>query len=213
MIKKLLIMPIIWLLGMWLYASADTVDGFTSDSEICVSNLSDIANIEIPSDCGIVENHFNDNSVFYACISTSDTPYYVNYDNWNLTNVNYNVSSSVYCLPNGVYYQDSYISISSSEQDVDNWNEELYKSISWKLYYSTSPIIYSSSSDNSNSNSSTVFPSIPSSFTSWITSLVNNFGWTMVAWLPTIILVSLGIFAIFALFRVVKRYAKSSFRW
>lgn len=54
--------------------------------------------------------------------------------------------------------------------------------------------------------------SIPAEFTSWLTSLVNNFGSTLVDWLPTIILVALWITAIFALFRVVRGYARSAFR-
>ena len=54
--------------------------------------------------------------------------------------------------------------------------------------------------------------SIPADFTTGLTSLVNNFGTTIANWLPTIILVALGITAIFALFRVVRRYAKSAFR-
>lgn len=54
--------------------------------------------------------------------------------------------------------------------------------------------------------------SIPADFTTGLTSLVNNFGTTVANWLPTIILVALGITAIFALFRVVRRYAKSAFR-
>lgn len=53
---------------------------------------------------------------------------------------------------------------------------------------------------------------IPAEFTSWLTSLVNNFGATLVDWLPTIILVALWITAIFALFRVVRGYARSAFR-
>lgn len=53
--------------------------------------------------------------------------------------------------------------------------------------------------------------SIPASFTEGLTTLVNNFGTTLVNWLPTIILVALGITAIFALFRVVRGYARSAF--
>lgn len=56
-------------------------------------------------------------------------------------------------------------------------------------------------------------PWIPYSFTSWLTSLVSNFWSTIVNWLPTIILVSLWIYAIFALFRVIRNYARSSFNW
>lgn len=53
---------------------------------------------------------------------------------------------------------------------------------------------------------------IPESFTTWLTELVNNFGTTIANWLPTIILVTLGITAIFALFRVVRWYARRAFR-
>lgn len=52
---------------------------------------------------------------------------------------------------------------------------------------------------------------IPESFTTGLTSLVNNFGSTIANWLPTIILVALWITAIFALFRVVRGYARSAF--
>ena len=53
---------------------------------------------------------------------------------------------------------------------------------------------------------------IPESFTSGLTTLVDNFGSTIAGWLPTIILVTLWITAIFALFRVVRGYAKRAFR-
>ena len=53
---------------------------------------------------------------------------------------------------------------------------------------------------------------IPESFTTGLTNLVNDFGTTLVNWLPTVILVALWITAIFALFRVVRRYARGAFR-
>lgn len=53
---------------------------------------------------------------------------------------------------------------------------------------------------------------IPESFTSGLTDLVGNFGTTIANWLPTIILVALGITAVFALFRVVRGYARGAFR-
>lgn len=63
--------------------------------------------------------------------------------------------------------------------------------------------------------SDSVFPelSVPSSFTSWLTSLVNNFWSTISEWIPVVILVTLWITAIFALFRVVRNYARRSFKW
>lgn len=70
-------------------------------------------------------------------------------------------------------------------------------------------------SSSSSWGSDSVFPelSVPSSFTSWMTQLVENFGWTISNWLPVVILVALWITAIFALFRVVRWYAKSAFKW
>lgn len=62
-------------------------------------------------------------------------------------------------------------------------------------------------------NSSSLVPTIPSSFTTWLTNLVSNFWSTIVLRLPTIILVALWITAIFSLFRVIRWYSKSAFRW
>ena len=53
---------------------------------------------------------------------------------------------------------------------------------------------------------------IPESFTTGLTSLVNNFGTTIANWLPTIILAWLGVFAIFYLMKVVYRYGRKAFR-
>lgn len=75
-------------------------------------------------------------------------------------------------------------------------------------YYSLLPL-WSSSVDSSTS----LVPAIPDSFTSWLSSLLTNFWSTIVDWLPTIILMSLWIYAIFSLFRVVRNYARSSFNW
>lgn len=196
-------MPMISLLGLWLYASADTIDGFTSESEITVISVNDNSSFSMPEFCT--------SASCYVCASSSDIPFgiYDDENNWVYFSSNNSCSyyedidmETAFIVYNGRCYVE--------EGACDEGSEAI--DISWKFYFSENTITYSSSSDSSD-DSSVDFPSIPSSFTSWITTLVNNFGWTMVARLPTIILVSMWIVAIFALFRVVRRYAKKSFRW
>lgn len=52
-----------------------------------------------------------------------------------------------------------------------------------------------------------------SSFTSGLSSLVSNYWWVLVAWLPTIILLCIGVWAIYMLFMKIRNWSKSSFRW
>ena len=203
MLKKLLILPILWSI-LWLgaFASADTVDGFTSDNDISVINIVDDSAIRMEEITEVKTDLNTNNPNFYVCISTDTVPYYLNWD-WNSEFITL-VSNKNYCSNFEYHYWDywlSFYSDSEMESSVD---------FNWKLYVSSSPITYSSSSDSS--DSSLGIPEIPASFTSGLTSLVNNFGGTIANWLPTIILVALGIYAIFALFRVVRNYARSSFR-
>ena len=99
----------------------------------------------------------------------------------------------------------NWISLPSWTYSVSSDNESSFTSISFDIVSQSS---WGWSSDS-------VFPelSVPWSFTSWITELVENFGWTIANWLPVVILVALWITAIFALFRVVRWYAKSAFKW
>lgn len=53
---------------------------------------------------------------------------------------------------------------------------------------------------------------IPESFTTWLTTLVNNFWTTIANWLPVIILAGLWVFAIFYLMKVVYRYGRKAFK-
>jgi len=193
MLKKLLILPILWSI-LWLgaFASADTVDWFTSNTPIySESFVSDYFSVWIGSYDD--NDYMTDDYKFYVCVSSSDYPYTITY---NYDGSTYNVSSNNFCFPSSFDYGDESLSFS--------------KEINWVYYQSASPITYSSSSDSS--DSSLGIPEIPNSFTSGLTSLVNNFWGTIANWLPTIILVALGIYAIFALFRVVRNYARSSFR-
>lgn len=185
-------------------ASADSVDWYTSDSEICVYSFSD-------DDAPVVSpthtcwwSDIDSDTCFYAYLDVADVPTYVM--NWYSCNDNYNavlMSSSPMSL--WIQFRDDslyFYSDSDAQESVSK---------SWKIYISASPITYSPSAWGSDS----VFPEItvPSSFTSWLTQLVENFGGTIANWIPSVLLIALWITAIFALFRVVRWYAKSAFKW
>lgn len=201
MIKKLFILPLLGVLSIGAFASAN----YTSDNEICSMTLSDTPYFslseDINTDCVEMSNYD-----IYFCIDTNNTPYSIYQENyWEFT---YRVNSNPFCW--NIKYADSYIDFFPYSQE--EYDESSNVSLNWVMYYSKSPITYSSSSSDWSSNSAWLI-TIPSSFTSGLTSLVNNFGSTIVWRLPTILLVALGITAIFALFRVVRNYAKSAFKW
>lgn len=185
-------------------ASADSVDWYTSDSEICVYSFSnsDSPTVSPTYDCHW--SNYDSDTCYYAYLDVDSVPTYVM--NWYSCNDNYDavlVSSSPYSL--WIQFRDDSLYFYSDA----SW--ETSSSNSWKIYISASPITYSPSAWSSDS----VFPeiSVPSSFTSWLTQLVENFGGTIANWLPVVILIALWITAIFALFRVVRWYAKSAFKW
>lgn len=191
---KTLLWLALWVISLspLAFASADSVNWFNSNSPIYSQSfngdylsLGDTAKFD----------YINDDWKYYICLSSSDYPYIATY---NYDSSTYNINIANYCFSEIFNYSDESFSFS--------------KEINWVFYQSATPITYSSSSDSWNSDSSLI-PNIPSSFTSWLTSLVSNFGSIVVNWLPTIILLSLGIYAIFALFRVVRWYAKSTFNW
>lgn len=192
MLKKLLILPILWSI-LWLgaFASANSINWIISDTDIYTSSFEgDYFSLGD----NMSWDNINEDNYLYVCFSSSDYPYIITY---NADDSTYNVNSSSYCFSSPFYAGDESFSFS--------------KSINW-IYYQSATLMSLNSSDSWNSDSSLI-PNIPSSFTIWLTSLVSNFGSIIVNWLPTIILLSLGIYVIFALFRVVRWYAKSSFNW
>ena len=211
MIKKLLILPLLWVLGIGAFASADSVDGFSSSSDICVANISNtdyvwIASSDSNSCSEFIYNNWDPGS-FYFCVDVSPVPYVIHANVSPYIDPVSVSSNTPYCFSNQFYDEDDSIGFYSDLDLVDALN------VSWKLYFSKTPITYSSSSSNGSSNGVLWSLSIPSSFTSGLTSLVNNFGSTIVWRLPTVILVALWITAIFSLFRLVRRYSKSAFKW
>ena len=201
MLKKLLILPILWSI-LWLGAFASATDLPIATS--CGDSDQVWYYTCTPSSFSLDEaTIFSSSNVSFVCPSwncmwsyindSEDDNYYIYYKNWQLVFSLYWEESSSLEFPAWSY------SAGYFNDEVDNY--DVFSSLT----------LWSSSSSDS-SDSSLGIPEIPASFTSGLTSLVNNFGGTIANWLPTIILVALGIYAIFALFRVVRNYARSSFR-
>ena len=198
----LLALPI--MLPLLSIASADSIDWFTSESEICKNSfstlwLSDYWYFDF-FECE--DLNWEENNSVYVCVSTSQVPYYSSIPNV----VSSTVSDSVVCYNTPI--------VSLFWQNVINaCNGESWNTCTdWNVYFSLSPIIYSAPSGW---GSDSILPelSVPSSFTSWITELVNNFWSTISEWIPVVILLTLWITCIYALFRVVRNYARRSFKW
>lgn len=210
MIKKLLILPLIWgLMSFGAFASANTITvdwkSYTSDSEITVKQCSNENDCYAYWDDSPITDY---DTPFYTCWILSDIVsweggyhfYWLDYeDQSQMSSLN-----TLYCKVNNQWGSSSYWIF------PNDYNEEIR--MNWYLLTSDNSITIVSNSSNS-SVSSTVFPTIPSSFTSWITNLLSNFGSVIISWLPSIILVAMWIFAIFMLFRVVRNYARSTFQW
>lgn len=202
MIKKLLILPILWgLMSFCAFASAWSIT-FTSDwstnssyyqSSITIDwSISDLVvdNFEI-----LDFNSFMNDAVLVSLqIDNSDCSISSSYTDHYRTAVLYNRNWNS-CPTSPWTYPISAI--------LTNYHAP-FKSIT----ISSSNIVVPS-----DDSSSTLVPTIPSSFTTWLTNLVSNFWSTIVLRLPTIILVALWIYAIFSLFRVIRWYSKSAFRW
>ena len=206
MIKKFLFVPLMWIISFGAFASADTVDWFTSDTQIykySISQQIDTVDMiqDFPSDMS------RDN--LYLCSDSSSVPYTLYLD--SLDPYVFVSNSKVYCTSviQNLFNGWDEIGIYSTY----DWYWSPYNvPQNWILYMSNSPItLVDSESPETPDNWWSYVPWIPDSFTSWLTNLLNNFWSTIVGWLPTIILVSLWIYAIFALFRVIRGYARSSF--
>lgn len=200
MIKKFFILPILWVIGL----------GITSAN--CIVDITSVDDTYSPYYLTLSEDYtFTSSDYSNYSTSESSTRYFwivslsssSDYDIMNFSNC--------YIKVNG-YGVASYWSNACSFNAWDTiyfvkGDKQTFNTISLNW-----PFTSCSSSDNWD-NSSTAFPIIPSSFTNWLTWLLSKFGATIVWRLPTIILVSLWIFAIFTLFRVVRNYARSSFNW
>lgn len=181
-----------------------------------------IASASWSSDCEIQSCSFSvESSQFegdqdkYVCSMTQDNVnFWVKYSpvDINIQPSDWTVDcSNWFCTVSGLYDYNEKLYFY-----VENWNlSDLTLSNCAYVPSSCSLTWVDDSPSAWDSDSDSVFPelSVPWSFTSWMTQLVENFGWTIANWLPVVILVALWITAIFALFRVVRWYARSSFRW
>lgn len=182
-------MPIIWLLGMWLYASASDysyVEDENSDNlyspATLITEWGDISSFTL-WECSHSVCEF-------SLLDSSSNVVYSVADNCS------NASSLSNCLS------------SLNWKSIEAWNYTVWAN-NYEAF-STVSFTISSSSDSSDSD---WIITIPSNFVSGLNSLLTNFWNTIVNWLPTIILLWLGIVAVFSLFRVVRNYSKKSFKW
>ena len=207
--KKLLSVLLVGLFTVvWSFASADTVDWFTSDNNICSWSISDLDNI---SDSDLFPNeevnyssydyvfkegncYDNENDLVYFCVSSSDVPFVAAYYwlDWVVNSVS--VSSSNTCFSSPLYLWDSSF-----------W---FTKNISWKLYFSKTPITYSSSAWWSDSSDSLLNPWVISS---WVQSWVNAFTSWLWNLIPTLLLFGLPILVIVLFWNKVRSYLKRIF--
>lgn len=192
MIKKLLLIPLMWIISFGAFASADSIDisysnnSFVPDSitlsssmvadSLTFSNANCSAEWDWGSCCfkiwSLEVSKFNSEDHLRIQWPASLSAW-----TYNLSSCNSNIPFS---------------SITLSSDSIDN----------------PTPVV-----PDDSENWWSYVPWIPDTFTSWLTNLLNNFWSTIFNWLPTIILVALWIYAIFALFRAVRWYARSSFNW
>ena len=186
------------------FASANTVDWFTSSSDICKVSFLNTESLDYTDFSSCNFNDLSENT-YYMCVSSSDVPYYVVY--WDEDD-NYNyVSSSYSCFPTIHRLQDSVIYFLS---DYGLWADYAWveKDISWIAYLSSNEVSYSSSAWDSDSDWSI---SVPSWFTDSVNWLVSNFAWSIGNYAPTLIIVWLGVVLLFTFWWVIRSWAVRMF--
>ena len=204
--KKYLLTALLGAFCLFGFASADTVDNFTSDSSVCKNSLSTLFDSYTYFDYIDCEGLVDTDQPMYACISTSDLPYTTNlaWGDW------IEISNGIYCLssatfnPNYVYAHQW------------NWNNN----ISGYLYVSNSAITYSNSTQwswgGSSSNSSWILNASWQAYL-WnvltsIQSVVSEFIPYMVYLALWVLVVTLGFVAVKWLLNYVSRKTTSIFK-
>ena len=185
MIKKLLLVPLMWIISFTAFASADSIDISYSNGSFVPDSIT-------------LSNQLRGNSLIF---------WNANCSAWDFGACCFKIwRMEIYLFDN-----DNSLSI-QWPSSLDAWTYNLSSCNDYVPFNSitlSSDSIYNPVPENP--DDWLYVPWIPDSFTSWLTNLLNNFWSTIFDWLPTIILVSLWIYAIFALFRVVRWYARSSF--
>jgi len=140
MLKKLWLIALSSLLVLPAISSADTVDWFTSDGMITKITLND-------SDTILLDNSFYWNS-YYICVESDDVPFLIFQYNsyYPMGGFWFQVDNNYSCSIDPYYFD--------VDQDLYIWmvDEDESKYISWKIYLSSSPITYWSSSWGWSSN-------------------------------------------------------------
>ena len=183
--KKYILTALLWVFGLCTaFASADTVDWFTSDSEIYTESISDTYVyfwwLTIDSDD------------FYFCISTDSIPYYFTSPLHNSSEI----TNSIYCLSSPEdFWDESIVFYSDSEYTTE-------KEISWTFYYSESPITYSSSSGGGSSSSDSP---LLSGWTTQLSPIINGLSSAINEFIPYIVYLGLWIIVAIIGFVAIKR--------
>lgn len=201
--KKLLSMFLLGLFGVVSFASADTVDWFTSDNDICTITLSNteyLSSSEFNTDC--IEMYNYD---IYFCIDTVNTPYSIYEENFS--DFAYRVNSNPFCWQ--LKYADSYYDFFT--YSLEEYSEDDYNPLNWVLYYSETPITPPSSSSWWWSEWWSIINW--TNIWSWVHSGVNAFlSWFW--WLiPLFLMLWLPILFITLFWNWIRSYIKHFFVW
>jgi len=183
--KKYFLTALLGAFCLFGFVSADTVWNFTSSSTIHSCDFSTeedfVSDGPIMSACGL-----NDSDTYYMCISTDNVPYTVS-SYWVDTENTYSISDNVSCIFTYKFYDATF---------------DFNKAVSGKMYFSLSPITYSSSSGWSSSWSSSwilnsTWQAYLGNVISWISSIVSEF-------IPYMIYIALAVLVATLWFVAVK---------
>lgn len=201
--KKFLLTALLWVYGLFgAFASADSVNWFTSDSDLCVykNNISfsslDIFDIYSSSDSPC--NWITSNDKIYICVSTNDIPYYM----YSMAYADFGegshfVDNSNYCF---AWVFDWSVSGGSVFFLSDYENYEV-KTLLWSVYVSANPIIYSSSSGGWSSEWS---DTLLSGGISQLSPVVSSISTVMWEFIPYVVYIWIGILLCTLWFTAIK---------
>ena len=205
--KKYILTTLLWIIGMTAFTSANTIDNFTSNSEICKNSFSQLWLNEYTYfdyiDCEWIVD-IEENSI-YLCIKSNITPFYASIDNL----VSWEISEEITCFNNPME-SPFWNNVISSSSNWEIWNN-------WYVYFSNSPITYSSNNWWWTSTSNwQLIPWWTATFTPIITRLW-SIAWEFIPYLMYIALWALGIALAYKAVKYIISYlswkAKGAVRW
>ena len=199
--KKYLLTALLGSFACIGFASADTVDNFTSESEICTYSFSDRDSVSFDWDSlfSIVRPCSNDDE-FYVCISSNDIPYAV-YRSSGGAEFNEYVTVSNYCYAWTEFVEDADYHFYN---DLSNQDDLNIKSISWKFYFSATPITYSSSSGWSSGWSSSSSWILNSTWQAYLWSVLSGVQSVVTELIPYMVYLALAILVVTLGFIAIK---------